>query len=248
VTHSALRGRYLAELTWQEAESAIPEADALVLPIGAGAKEHGPHLLLENDYRLAGCLAARLAERCDVLILPTVPYGYYPAFLEYPGSVSLGFETFRDTVVEICQSLAPHGAAWFYVLNTGISTARPLREAAERLGRLGVRMRFTDFAAALESGCQQVETQSIGSHADEIETSLMMYLAPETVRIDRALRDGYDDRGGGGLSRDPRGGGIFSPSGIFGDATLATSEKGAILTRELVDYLARDVRRGPDGT
>ncbi len=61
-----------------------------------------------------------------MLVLPTLQYGYYPAFLEYPGSVSLSLETMRDTVVEICRSHARHGARRFYALNTGISTLRAL--------------------------------------------------------------------------------------------------------------------------
>jgi len=233
--------RELAALTWFQARERIPEAMCLVLPVGAAAKEHGPHLRLDNDHRLAHELAARVAERLQVLVLPTLPYGYYPAFLEYPGSVSLGFATFRDSVVEICQSLSPHGARGFYVLNTGISTLRPLAEARSRLANLGIRLRFTDFGAMLAEVRAGIETQSFGSHADEIETSIMLHVAPESVCRIGAVADGFEDRGGGGLSPDPEGRGIFSRTGVYGDATRASAAKGEQLTRRLVECLVRDI-------
>jgi len=70
--------------------------------------------------------------RLPVVALPGIPYGYYPAFLEYPGSVSLRREVFRDVVVDICSSISRHGPGKFYVLNTGVSTNWSL-EPARRL-------------------------------------------------------------------------------------------------------------------
>jgi len=73
-------------LTWPEAERALREYPVVVLPIGARTKEHGLHLQLNNDWLMAEYLTRRVAERSRVLILPTLQYGFYPAFLEYPGS------------------------------------------------------------------------------------------------------------------------------------------------------------------
>ena len=83
----------------------------MVLPLGAAAKEHGPHLLLRNDEILAEYYARRVVEARPVAVLPTLTYGFYPAFLEYPGSVSLSDDTQRDAVVEIVRSIARHGPA-----------------------------------------------------------------------------------------------------------------------------------------
>ena len=102
-------GCYMDGLTWPEAERALREYPVVVLPIGARTKEHGLHQQLNNDWLMAEYLARRVAERSRVLILPTLQYGYYPAFLEYPGSVSVSLETMRETVVEICQSHARPG-------------------------------------------------------------------------------------------------------------------------------------------
>ena len=97
---------------------------------------------------MAEYLARRVAERSRVLVLPTLQYGYYPAFLEYPGSVSLSLETMRDTVVQICQSHARHGARRFYALNTGISTLRALHPRRNELAQDGLVVRITDIERA----------------------------------------------------------------------------------------------------
>src|SRR4029077_5804529 len=94
---------------------------------------------------LANYLKDRVRERSRVVVAPTVPYSFYPAFVEYPGSTSLSLETSRDTIVEICRSLSRFGPRRFYVLNTGVSTVRALAPAAERLGADGILMRCTDI-------------------------------------------------------------------------------------------------------
>ena len=238
-----MKGRYVESLTWIEAESALREGPTLLLPVGARTKEHGPHLPLDTDFRLAEYLAWRIAERCAVLVAPTLGYGFYPAFSEYPGSVSIGFEAFRDTVVDVCRSFAVHGARGCYVLNTGISTLRPLEAARERLAGLGTRMRYTDFERACAAGRARVETQARGTHADEIETSMLLYIAPEVVRLERAQPELAEDLGGAlGLTRDPRAAeGVFSSTGSWGDPTRATRAKGETVVESMVEFLVADV-------
>jgi len=232
------RGRSLDGMSWLEAESALRELPTALLPIGARCKEHGPHLPLDNDWRLAEHLARRVAERCAVLVLPTLDVAHYPAFAEYPGSVSLRASTFRDLVVDVAESWARHGVRTLAVLNTGVSTRRPLEAAREELACRGIRLacaHWDEFARAARAG---VETQEAGSHADEIETSIMLHIAPETVRLERAVRDIHPQRGPGGLSRDPHSTeGTWSPSGSYGDPTLATAAKGAIVFEAIVDAL-----------
>jgi len=238
-----MQARYLATLTWPEAEQALYELPTVLLPLGACSKEHGPHLPLNNDWLIAEYLARRVAEQCPVLVLPTLGYAYYPAFLEYAGSVSVRADACRDTIIDICQSLAVQGAKRFYVLNTGISTQKPLEAAREAIIARGSRMDFTNITTAYASLRRQVETQPGGTHADEIETSMMLYIAPEVVRLDRAERDIHPDRGPGGLTRDPKAStGVYSPTGTYGDPTLATAEKGQILVEGMVQYLVAQVK------
>jgi creatinine amidohydrolase len=237
----AQSGVRLSEVPWTEAERFLTPERVVVLPLGAGAKEHGPHLRLGNDAILADYFAGRVLAARPVALLPTLTYGFYPAFLEYPGSVSLSAATQRDVVVEIVRSIARHGPRRFYVLNTGISTLRPLRESAARLEREGVRLAFTDLELAGRAARDAVRRQSAGTHADEIETSMLLYIAPETVDMARATADGLDARPGP-LTRDSANkAGHYSPSGVFGDATRATRAKGERVVEALVADLLRDV-------
>ena len=137
------KGILLEDLTWQEAEQVLHPATIVVIPIGAGSKEHGPHLKLKNDWLLAEYLKREVVRNADVVVAPTVNYHYYPAFIEYPGSITLRLETARDLMVDVCRSLARYGPRKFYALNTGVSTMRPLDLTANVLAEEGIRFRYT---------------------------------------------------------------------------------------------------------
>ena len=86
-------------------------------------------------------------------------------------------------------------------------------------------------------------TQAAGTHADELETSVMLYIAPEIVKLDRAQPDVHPDKGPGGLTRDPNATtGVYSPTGAWGDPTRATREKGRFTPEALVKELAAAIR------
>jgi creatinine amidohydrolase len=229
----------LEDMTWPEAERVLTRDAVVVVPIGASSKEHGPHLRLANDWIMADYLRRRLAERTAVVVAPTVGLSFYPAFVEYPGSISLELDTARDVIVQVVRSLARHGPRRFYALNTGISTLRALKPAAELLAAEGVVLRYTDLSKALAPVEKQVAQQEGGTHADELETSMMLYIAPDTVDMSRAVKDYHP--GTGPLTRKPDGPGTYSPTGSWGDPTLATRAKGEQLVRALVDALVADV-------
>jgi acetamidase/formamidase/creatinine amidohydrolase/Fe(II)-dependent formamide hydrolase-like protein len=234
-------GVRLGDMPWTEAEKLLGPDRVVVLPLGAGSKEHGPHLLLGNDQLLADGLAARVLQSRPVALLPTLTYGFYPAFLEYPGSVSLSFETQRDVVMQVARSIARYGPRRFYVLNTGVSTARPLKAAAEALAGEGILMRFTDIVQAGGAAEAAVRKEKTGTHADEIETSLMLYLAPSSVRMEKAVADGLIEHAGP-LTRDPASAtGHVSPSGVFGDPTLADWRKGREVSEAIVSAVLADI-------
>ncbi len=237
-----MKGSYLEHLTWKQAEPLLRQTEIVLVPLGARLKEHGLHLPLNNDWRLAEYLAKRIVDAANVVAVPTLQYGYFPAFTEYPGSVSLRLETCRDLVVDVCRSLAPYGPKKFYVLNTGISTLKALEPARQLLSRDGIRMDYTDLSVDLADVEAKVRTQEAGTHADEIETSMMLYIAPETVNLPAARKDIHPDKGPGGLTRDPNAAkGVYSPTGAWGDPTLATREKGRVVVEALVERLLKAI-------
>jgi creatinine amidohydrolase len=234
------RGILLEQLSWDEAEHALTPDRVVVIPLGAKSKEHGRHLQLNNDWLMAEYLKERVLAAAPVVVAPTINYSYFPAFLEYPGSTSLRKETARDMVVDICHSLASYGPRRFYILNTGISTIRPLSEAVKALASEGVTLRYFEWDE-IDAVVKKVQQEEGGTHADEIETSMMLVIAPNTVRMSRAVKDLNPDRRGP-LTRNPKATeGTYSPTGAWGDPTLATKEKGQILVEATVKAILGDI-------
>ena len=173
----------LENLTWDEAERVLTPDAVVVIPLGAECKEHGRHLPLNNDFLMAEYFKQRVlaAAPKEVIVAPTINYSFYPAFLEYPGSTSLSLETSRAMITDIVGSLAYYGPRRYYILNTGISTLKPLAQAAAELDKIGILLRYTDFTK--EDPAEKRLRQSGATHADEIETSMMLYIAPESVQM-----------------------------------------------------------------
>lgn len=229
-------GILLEDLTWVEARDRLLRDTIVVIPLGAQSKEHGPHLRLSTDWLTAEYYKRRVLERADVVVAPTVNYSFYPAFVDYPGSTSLSHETARDLIVQICRTLAAAGPRRFYILNTGVSTMAPLAAAQALLAADGIVLRSTDILKAGASAVDAVSEQPEGTHADEIETSMMLYIAPASVDMSRATKD--FPVGTGPLTPFKGRAGRYSPSGIYGDATLATRAKGEkVVEATLADIL-----------
>ena len=187
-TPSPARGVLLEQLSWVQAESVLTPNAVVVLALGAESKEHGPHLRLANDFLMAEYLKRRVLAASDVVVAPSINFGFYPAFTTYPGSTSLQFETARDLIVDVVESLARHGPRRFYVINTGVSTLRTLAAARDVLAAKGILLGYTDILHANERVEQAVRQEEGGTHADEIETSMMLYMAPESVDMSRAVK------------------------------------------------------------
>ena len=112
----------VAGLTCDRVGELLAAGATAILPIGAGAKQHGLHMTMATDQFFAEYFAGVLAEKIDALIWPTLTYGAYPAFVAYPGSVSLTDATFQAVVTEIADALLGFGARRVLILDTGLST------------------------------------------------------------------------------------------------------------------------------
>ncbi len=230
----------LETLSWDEAEHILTPDAVVVIALGAESKEHGRHLQLNNDFLMAEYLKERVLASApqNVVVAPTINYSFYPAFLEYPGSTSLSVDTARAMITDIVRSIAHYSPRRFYILNTGISTLQPLAQAAAELRADGIVVHYTDLTK--DDPMERRLRQSGGTHADEIETSMMLYIAPDTVRMKKAVRD-LNPNQPGGLTRDPQGKGTYSPTGAWGDPTLATRQKGQAVVESLVTTILKDI-------
>jgi len=235
----------IASLTWDTVADRIKGGAAAVLPIGASAKEHGLHMPMNTDAIQAEWLAGVVVREIDALVWPALSYGYYPAFVEYAGSVSLQEKTFQAVIKDIVSGIISFGARPILILNTGVSTIPPIdRLLAEHFtGNPVVHLKVYDGPRLAAARAQLSEQQVSGTHADEIETSLMLALAPHHVRMDRA-KASPPGKGGAPepLSPDNPDAANYSPSGSWGDPALANNEKGEVLLKALAEDVAEMAR------
>ncbi len=229
------RPHHVADLAWPEVEARLAGGALALLPIGAQSKEHGYHLPLGTDALQAEWLAGQVSARLDSLVWPTLGYGYYPVFVDYPGSNSLSRGTFMAVVVEVLEGIARAGAGRIAILNTGISTIEPL-EAALAQARPDPPVQLVNVYAGprLADVRRDIEEQAYGGHADEMETSLVLAIAPQLVRMERAVGSPVRIVRGLFNRRDPAAPN-YTPSGVNGDPTRASAVKGARLAAALLE-------------
>ncbi len=233
-------GVSLSDLSWVDAEPVLTASAVVVIPLGAAVLEQGPHLKLNSDERLARYLASRLQAATSVVIAPPLTYHFYAEFAEYPGTVSLTQNTARAMTVDVVRALAKHGPRRFYVLNTEPSALPPLSEAAKTLADAGILLGYTDPRFRLRSAPVQLrQTPLPVAHADEVATSMMLFVDPAAVDMTRGVRE-YAS-GSGILTRQEGRPGVFSKTGVLGDATVATREKGQVLVDTLVAGALEDI-------
>lgn len=231
-------GAFAAQLSWTELERRVHAGAIAVLPIGAASKEHGLHLPMQTDLLQAEWLAEALVQRTNVLVWPTVSYGYYPAFTDYPGSVSLSAETFQNMVGEILSDIRRAGVRCVLLLNTGISTIEPIRAIVDTLPNdISIKLANVYDGPRYRSEAAAIEEQSCGGHADELETSIILAIDRQSVSLDKA--DAWTPTTmatSGPFSRNPDNP-RYSPTGVWGDPMLASEEKGHRLLASMVEDL-----------
>lgn len=228
-----------------EVKDKIRRFGAAILPIGA-VEAHGPHLPLGTDNLLAARLADKLAERTDSFVLPTLPYGQVWSLRNFPGSINVSNEALIRLLADIGESLYQQGFRIFIMVNGHLGNAAALKEAArilyERVPALKV---FYFFYPGTKEITAEVREASAAHgtymHADEIETSYMLYLAGEYVDMSKAI-DGaphipFD------ADFTPTPWEEMTASAVLGDATLATREKGERIIQRRLDVMAEMVLR-----
>jgi creatinine amidohydrolase len=239
-----MRLRY-EEHTWQELRELARRDDLVVVIPTATLEDHGYHLPIDTDVRLVNAIAERAVEASggQALLFPTQVHGYTPHHLDFPGSVTLRWNVFVEALVDQGRSLCHHGFDRILIVN-GHGSNQPLVDIAARLINLEHRNAVCGSCFYLQSerGKQVIaevrDSEFPGgmAHACELETSIYLALEPDLVQMDKAVKEipEWDsehvwlDWSDGPLSVWPHWSGL-SHSGVVGDATLATREKGEAL-------------------
>ena len=232
-------------LTWEEMNDAIAAQRVVLLPTGS-TEQHGPHLPLDVDVFLAeaACLEVgrRAADR--VLVLPPVSFGLNRHHIDFPGTIHIQPEVFVAFCLNITKSVAYHGFEKILIVN-GHGSNGPLVDLVARRTVLETRSlcaALNYFSLGVEA-FQAVRQTAVLAHADEFETSLYLHLAPERVRMERAVAD--NDVVGQYMSSDSTTPyvrfadywGRWTKTGVHGDPTAATAEKGKVIWEAIVKRL-----------
>jgi creatinine amidohydrolase len=239
-------------LTWPEVNQAVAQQRVPIVPI-ATLEDHGRHLPLDTDVRLveAVCRAAATRLKDHTVLLPPIVHGYSPHHMDFPGTVTIAWDTFCRYCTDVAGSLVAHGFKRVLMVN-GHGSNQNLVEMAARLAMIEhpeslVAATFYLSSQRSASTISRVRSSTRGgmAHACELETSLYLYLAPEAVDLQQAVdergfpetEDAWMDWSDGPLKLMPWWS-SFSESGVQGDATKATPEKGKLLFEAAVEELA----------
>ena len=245
--------RWLENLTGPEVAERIGASSAVVWPIGA-VEQHGPHLPLSVDHVIADeagkAAVAECGEQADAWLLPTLSVSKSDEHAWSPGSLWLSSETLLAVATDVGRSVAATGAERLVFLNAHGGNTALLAVACRDLRRLfGLRTFLVHPFVPPDHGGRSstADEAGMGIHGGHDETSVMLHLRPDLVRMDRAVRRVPD-----GLSRQRhvRFGGLttfgwlsndFGPDGHIGDPTTATAEAGKALFEAAVGLLAEQL-------
>lgn len=204
----------------------------LLVPIGS-CEQHGPHLPLDTDTRIAVAIATRAAVALErVLVAPAIALGASGEHAGFPGTLSIGNEVLAAVVVELVRSA--DWAGHVVVVNGHGGNSASLEGAARVLHGEG---RPTTIWSPSNETLASIAP--VDAHAGRIETSVMLALAPWLVRRERAaagdtrpLRETWPELRAGGVQ-------AVSPNGVLGDPTGANAAEGHRLVAVMVDDLRR---------
>lgn len=232
-------------LTWPELDAAIGRQPVVILPTGS-TEQHGRHLPLDVDTFLTESICHEVGRRAagKVLVLPPVPYGLNLHHIDFPGTIHIEPEVFVAFCLNVAKSVAYHGFEKILIVN-GHGSNGPLIDLIARRTTLetsSLCAAASYFPFAMDAFARVRDTDVI-AHADEFETSLYLYLAPERVQMDRA--GAGDDVRGAYVSSDSTSPFVrfndywsrWTEVGVHGDSRTATAAKGEAIFTAAVEGL-----------
>jgi len=234
---------HLDRMTWAEVKEEIQKGrDTVVVPFGS-TEQHGRHLPLGTDAVLGDEIGWGLAERLGAFLAPTVRFGCSAHHLAFNGTISLGEETFHGIVTDVVASLSVHGFRTIVLLPTHGGNFKPLAEAVAKCDPAeGVRLlAFTDLGGLVNAAFESsksfgVDAAKSGAHSGEWETSLMLALRSEQVKMDRAA-EGFVGELSEIMSKVFDGIQNLDQNGVLGDPRPASIEAGKQYLEEIIEFL-----------
>lgn len=232
----------LDELSWIDVAAHLAHDPRLIIPVGA-LEQHGPHLPLGANVLIARHFSLDLSHEFGVLRAPTFSFGVnVQTERAYAGTAALSRKTLHRALNELLDCWEGHGVTEFIMITA--HRHDPHLEALATLLTSTSRVRVIDIWDVEIHDL--LEGAPTAEHAGEAETSLMLHLYPDLVRMDRARDfslspDEFRRYMRGGMPAPPAGG-----TGCVGKPTLATADKGKVIYDRILDVIRRAVFLRPD--
>ena len=224
-------------MNWVDFEEAARDIDLVLMPFGA-IEVYGPHLPMGADGIAATALCEGIAECVPAFIAPLIPVGYSKKLRDFPGTLSVRPSSLVEYARDIAESFVVWGARRFLFVNGHAGNVPYLNDLARDLqDQHGVKVAQVDWWRLIQPLVKDLETSDLlpHGHASEFGTSVMLHIVPEHVAMDRAIRtvpktpDEWPDFQRPGSYRDQ------TDTGVVGDGTLGTAEKGAETMRRAIE-------------
>lgn len=233
------RAKEILYMNRDQVAQAVAEFPVAILPLGA-TEQHGHHLPLGVDIFLAEALSRKISERTGALMLPTVPFGYSWVWRDIPGTVSMEQSHVETIIKDVAHSVSRYGIKLLVLVNghdaNNAAMKYATRELIDELEMPVIYLFYPNMSEVMDMHCDSPTWHGL-IHACEFETSLMLATHPQYVNMEQAVRE-YPEKpalyGKSGISL-----GDLSRSGVYGDATLATREKG----EALLDHFTNDMSK-----
>lgn len=241
-------------MTWPEVEDRLKESDIAIIPVGS-TEQHGPALPLNNDaftaYTLAKMAAVKVKEGVKPVITPPVSFGVSEHHMGFPGTITLRPETFTNIIIDVCKSLVHHGFKKLVIVN-----GHGGNDAALSIATAKVKEETGAFIAlvnwwTLAGDVIQKVAESPLFHACESETSVALAIG-QNVNMDKTVKEIPQTAMPNFLKCDlfakppivatPIDMKTLTKSGVVGDATRASAEKGKQIVDAVVNRLAEFLR------
>jgi creatinine amidohydrolase len=237
----------LAELHWPEVNKLDREKIVAVVPVGS-MEQHGPHLPFQVDTFVSSRLAEDLEKSMpEILLLPPIWSGVSAHHMDFPGSITVRAKVFIDLLHDICASLHHHGFRRIVLLNGHGGNRSSLEVLGQELfvkfGLTVNTLAYWDLVPDLVKSLKKSNSKGMG-HSGELETSLMLYLAPQWVNqrdIPQGLLGVEDEGPTEGIKRYVNMK-EHSEQGVIGMPSAATPEIGAKLYQGALNALQKAIR------
>lgn len=221
----------LSDMSCPEIRSALESVRLAIIPTGS-CEQHGPNMTLETDTAISYALAQRLARRLypRALLAPPLPWGVSPHHMGFPGTITLRPETYGALLWDLVTSLRSHGLNHFLLVNGHKGNVAPLEVITMKLRReLGVQVAMIFYMHLAADVIKAGAKTRLYGHACEVEASVGLYLAPQTVKPERVAGEVRPS-----IHTTFKAAGLNYPfmfeeittNGALGDARLATYEFG----------------------